>query len=285
MITAFALAIATIAADTTVPATKSQRLDINVFAGSVTVRTWNRDAVKVEGATGGRDQLEVEARVNTISIETSGRHGTANDADLVVTVPVGMPIDVSGVELDVVVENCRCAMHVETVQGDVRASGGEGSVQLSSVEGGVTVSAVNGNLRATSVNDDVSVRDVTGDVSVETVNGDVTLERIRSGNVEGSTVNGDITFDGEIRKGGSYGLTSHQGDITMVVPANLAATIRVNTFNGSFESDFAVTLSGQNGRNRRLTFALGAGGATIDLESFSGDIRLVKPGSRLDRKD
>jgi len=59
----------------------------------------------------------------------------------------------------------------------------------------------------------------------------------------------------------------------------------VNTFNGSFESDFAVTLSGQNGRNRRLTFALGGGGATIDLESFSGDIRLVKPGSRLDRKD
>ncbi|HTH05514.1 MAG TPA: DUF4097 family beta strand repeat-containing protein [Ilumatobacteraceae bacterium] len=285
MITAFALAIATIAADTTVPATKSQRLDINVFAGSVTVRTWNRDAVKVEGATSGRDQLDVEARVNTISIETSGRHGPANDADLVVTVPVGMPIDVSGVELDVVIENCRCAMHVETVQGDVRATGGEGSVQLSSVEGSVTVSTVNGNLRATSVNDDVSVRDVTGDVSVETVNGDVTLERIRSGNVEGSTVNGDITFDGEVRKGGSYGLTSHQGDITMVVPANLAATIRVNTFNGSFESDFAVTLSGQNGRNRRLTFALGAGGATIDLESFSGDIRLVKPGSRLDRKD
>jgi DUF4097 and DUF4098 domain-containing protein YvlB len=285
VITAFALAIATIAADTTVPATKRQRLDINVFAGSVTVRTWNRDAVKVEGATGGRDQLEVEARVNTISIETSGRHGTANDADLVVTVPVGMPIDVSGVELDVVIEGCRCAMHVETVQGDVTASGGEGAAQLSSVEGGVTVSGVNGNLNATSVNDDVSVREVTGNVNVETVNGDVTLERIRSGNVDAGTVNGDITFDGEIRKGGSYSLTSHQGDVLMVVPSTPAATIRVNTFNGSFESDFEVTLQGTGGHSRRLAFTLGGGGATIDLESFSGDIRLVKPGARSGRKN
>jgi hypothetical protein len=273
------------AADTTVPATKSQRLDVNVFAGSVTVRTWNRDAVKVEGATGRRDRLEVSTSGNSIDVETSGRYGPANAADVVVTVPVGMPIDVSGVELDVTIEGCRCAMHVETVQGSVVVSGGEGTVQLTSVEGSVTVTGVNGKLQANSVNDDVVVRDVTGDVTVETVNGDVRLERIRSGNVEASTVNGDIAFDGEIRKGGSYGLTSHQGDVLMVVPASPAATIRVNTFNGSFESDFPVTLQGPSGRSKRLTFTLGGGGATIDLESFSGDIRLVKPGSRTGNKD
>ena len=285
MITAFALALATIAADTTVPATKSQRLDINVFAGSVTVRAWNRDAVKVEGATGRRDQLEVDSRGSTVSIETSGRHGPASDADLVVTIPVGMPIDVSGVELDVTIEACRCSMHVETVQGSIVASGGEGAVRLTSVEGSVSVTGVNGKLQANSVNDDVVVRDVTGDVTVETVNGDVTLERIRSGSVEASTVNGDIGFDGEIRKGGSYALTSHQGDVHMVVPTSPAATIRVNTFNGSFESDFEVTLQGPSGRNRRLTFTLGGGGAMIDLESFSGDIRLLKSGARRDRND
>jgi DUF4097 and DUF4098 domain-containing protein YvlB len=279
VITAFALAFATLAADTTVPATKSQRLDVNVFAGSVTVRAWNRDQVKVEGATGRRDQLEVDTRGSTVSIETSGRHGPGS-ADLVVTVPVGMPIDVSGVELDVTIEGCRCAMHVETVQGSVVVSGGEGAAQLTSVEGSVKVTGVNGNLHANSVNDDVVVRDVTGDVTVETVNGDVTLSRIRSGNVDASTVNGDIAFDGEIRKGGSYALTSHQGDVLMVVPASPAATIRVNTFNGSFESDFPVTLQGPSGRSKRLTFTLGGGGATIDLESFSGDIRLARPGAR-----
>jgi len=280
VITALALAVAAIAADTTVPATKSQRLEVDVFAGSVTVRTWNRDAVKVEGATGRRDNLEVDSRGGVVSVETSGRYGVAGAADLVVTIPVGMAVEVSGVELDVTIEGCRCAMRVETVRGNVVASGGEGSATLTSVEGSVAVTGVNGKVQVNSVNDGITVRDVTGDVTAETVNGDVTLERIRGSSVEASTVNGDIAFDGEIRKGGSYGFTSHQGDVRVVVPANADATIRVNTFNGSFESDFPVTLQGPTGRSKRLSFTLGAGGAAIDLESFSGDIRLLKPGAR-----
>jgi DUF4097 and DUF4098 domain-containing protein YvlB len=284
VITTLALAIATIAADTTVPATKSQRLEIDVFAGSVTVRTWNRDAVKVEGATGRRDNLEVDSRSGVVSVETSGRYGPASAADLVVTMPAGMAVEVSGVELDVTIEGCRCAMRVETVQGNVVASGGEGSASLTSVEGSVSVTGVNGKVQVNSVNDDVTVRDVTGDVTAETVNGDVTLERIRGSSVEAGTVNGDITFDGEIRKGGSYGFASHQGDVRVVVPSNADATIRVNTFNGSFESDFPVTLQGPTGRSKRLSFTLGAGGSAIDLESFSGDIRLLKPGTRPDTK-
>lgn len=279
MITAIALALATFAADTTVPATKGQRLDINVFAGSVTVRTWNRDAVKVEGETGGRDRIAVRARPTTIDIETSAKYGPPGAADLVILVPVGMPVDISGVELEVVIENCRCATHVESVQGDVTVTGVEGAVSLQSVEGAVKLTGANGNVQAHSVNADVIVRDVTGDVSAETVNGDVVLDRIRGGNVSASTVNGDVSFDGEVRKGGSYSLTSHQGDVDFTLAPSASATVRVNTFNGSFESDFPVTLQGQAGRNKRLTFTLGGGGASVSLESFSGDIRLLKPGA------
>lgn len=285
MITALAFAVAAIAADTTVPATKSQRLEVDVFAGSVTVRSWNRDAVKVEGAAGRSDNLEVDSRGGVVSVETSGRYGPANAADLVVTIPTGMAVEVSGVGLDVTIEGCRCAMRVESVQGDVVANGGEGPATLTSVEGSVSVTGVNGKVQVNSVNDDVTVRDVTGDVTAESVNGDVTLERIRGSTVEASTVNGDITFDGEIRKGGSYGFTSHQGDVRVVVPSNADATIRVDTFNGSFESDFPVTLQGTTGRSKRLSFTLGAGGAAIDLESFSGDIRLLKPGARPGNKN
>jgi hypothetical protein len=280
VITAFALALAVFAADTTVPATKGQRLDVNVFAGSVTVRTWNRDAVKVEGEPGQRDRLEVESRGGSVSVRLAGRYGPGA-ADLVITMPAGMAIDVSGVELDVTVENCRCAAHVESVRGDVVVSGVQGATSLSSVEGDVKLTGGNGTVQANSVNADVAVRDVTGDVAAETVNGDVALERIRGGSVSGSTVNGDVTFDGEVRRGGSYSLTSHQGDVRFVLPPSAGATVRVNTFNGSFESDFPVTLQGQAGRNKRLTFTLGDGGASVSLESFSGDIRLLKPGSSL----
>jgi hypothetical protein len=280
VITAIARAVAAIAADTPVPVTKGQRLEVDVFAGSVTVRTWSRDAVKVEGEPGPRDQVEVNVHGSTVEVGTSGKRGPAGAVDLILTVPAGMPIDVSGVELDVNVQNCRCAVHVESVGGDVKVTGTQGTVSLSSVEGDVSLTGATGDVRASSVNADVSLGDVTGDVSAETVNGDVKLTRIRGGNVEASTVNGDMWYDGEIRPNGSYALTSHQGDVSMVVPPSVGATVRVNTFNGSFESDFPVTLQGQAGRSKRLTFTLGGGGAAITLESFSGEIRLLKPGAR-----
>ena len=279
MITAIALALATFAADTTVPATKSQRLHVDLFGGSVTVRAWNRDAVQVQGKSEKRDRLEVRTSGSAVSVEFSGPHGPAS-ADLVLTVPAGMAIDVNGVELDVTIENCRCAAHVETVNGDVTASGTVGTTELQSVEGDVKLTGATGNVQAHSVNSDVALSDVTGDVSAETVNGDVTLERVRGSNVSATTVNGDISFDGDIRTGGTYGFSSHSGDVTVVVPAAVKATVRVNTFNGSFESDFQLTLSGRAGRNQRMTFDLGGGGASISLESFNGEISLLKTGSR-----
>ncbi|HEX5633073.1 MAG TPA: DUF4097 family beta strand repeat-containing protein [Gemmatimonadales bacterium] len=280
MITAFVLAFATLqASDTTITVSKGQRLDAEIFAGSVTVKTWSRDAVQVTGDVGRKGRLEVESRGNTLSIETTGKYGPAGAADLVITVPAWMPVSVDGVYTDVTVDGCKCPVEVETVQGTVIVKGAEGVVSLQSVEGAVEVSGVTGNVSANSVNEGVTVRDVTGNVRVEAVNGDVELRNIRSGDVDASTVNGDVTFDGEIRGGGRYAFTSHQGDVTVTVPANASATIRVNTFNGEFESDFPVTLSGQAMR-KKLTFTIGGGSATVDLESFSGDIQLLRPGSR-----
>lgn len=66
--------------------------------------------------------------------------------------------------------------------------------------------------------------------------------------------------------------------MTVTMPENANATISVNTFNGSFESDYPVTLTGKNQR-RKFSFTLGNGSARVDLESFSGDIRLARPGS------
>ena len=62
------------------------------------------------------------------------------------------------------------------------------------------------------------------------------------------------------------------------MPANANATVSVNTFNGSFESDYPVTLTGKNQR-RKFSFTIGNGSARVDLESFGGDIRLARPGS------
>jgi hypothetical protein len=53
--------------------------------------------------------------------------------------------------------------------------------------------------------------------------------------------------------------------------------VSVSTFQGDFESAFPVTLTEHRGK--RFDFTLGGGSARLDLESFGGTIRLVRPGA------
>jgi hypothetical protein len=81
---------------------------------------------------------------------------------------------------------------------------------------------------------------------------------------------------GEVRGDGRYHLSSHDGDVTLTAPS-LDATITISTFEGEFTSDFPVTV---NATGRKLTFTLGAGRARVELESFDGEVALLRGGAR-----
>jgi DUF4097 and DUF4098 domain-containing protein YvlB len=145
-------------------------------------------------------------------------------------------------------------------------------MRLSSVEGDIIVDGANGRVQINGVDGDISVSNVVGDVAVETIDGDLTLENIDAANVDASTVDGDILYRGTVKDGGRYRFTSHDGDVILAIPAGINATVSVATFDGDFESDFAVQLDKTEGR--RFRFVLGSGSATVELESFDGAIRL-----------
>lgn len=59
--------------------------------------------------------------------------------------------------------------------------------------------------------------------------------------------------------------------------------MRIETFSGSVDSDFPVTLQPNTdgrGSNRRMEFKIGNGRARIVAESFSGTIKLERGDGR-----
>src|SRR4029453_14058958 len=89
-----------------------------------------------------------------------------------------------------------------------------------------------------------------------------------------STVNGDITFNGSMKDGGSYRLTTHGGDLRVGLGGAPNATVFVRTFQGDFSSDFPIQLpEGQSARegSKRFNFTLGSGSARTELQTFTGD--------------
>jgi hypothetical protein len=147
------------------------------------------------------------------------------------------------------------------------------------VEGTITVDKAAGKLQATTINEGIRLTNVSGDVTAETTNGDILIENAQTTSLDASTVNGDLTFNGTMRDGGAYRLTTHGGDIRLGLGGAPNATVFVRTFQGDFTADFPIQLpEGQSARegSKRFNFTIGSGSARIELQSFNGDIIVAR---------
>jgi len=263
--------------DTTVAVQRGQRLEISAQTGEIVVRTWARNAVRIQATGENLARIGIDQSASVVSIRGAASRGAPGSVSFELSVPAWMSLRLSGVNTGMRVTGTDAPVTVETLNGDVEVTGGNGLVSLRSVQGAVTLIGAKGKLDVNSVNSEVRVRDVSGELQAETVNGDIRLEKVQSDNVEASTVNGDVAYDGTIRASGRYRFATHNGDVTVTVAEGTSAVVSVATFQGDFESSFPVTLTERHGK--RFEFTLGGGSARIDLESFGGTIRLVRPGA------
>jgi DUF4097 and DUF4098 domain-containing protein YvlB len=265
--------------DTTVAVQRNARLEVNNYGGEIIVRTWNQSSVRVRASHSSRSRVEVSTSASAVLVKTAGRRGPPSIVDLELTVPTWMAMSLGGVYTDVRVENAGGAVSAESVQGDIQITGGTGNVRVKAVEGNVSLARTRGRIEVNAVEGDVTLTDGGGDVMIETVDGDIYLVRVDATNLEVNTVDGDIVYEGAVKSGGTYRLGTHDGDITVVVPPNANLSGWFSSFDGEFDASFAVDTV-RTGRHRwRFTIGRGgAAGATLELETFDGDIRLRRPG-------
>ena len=265
--------------DQTVDVAKGTRLVVSNNAGEVVVRSWDRDQVRVQATHPERVSVDVATTDNTLRVRARSARGPSTLVDYTFTVPRWMPVNLSGTYLESTIEGTTAEVTVESVHGNIRVVGGSGNVNLRSVEGVITVEKATGKLQATTINEGIRLTNISGDVSAETTNGDIVIENAETTSLDVSTVNGDVTFNGSMRDGGAYRLTTHGGDLRVGLGGAPNATVFVRTFQGDFTADFPIQLpEGQNARegSKRFNFTIGSGSARIELQSFNGDIIVAR---------
>ncbi len=263
-------------ADTVIAVEAGTRLDVNSQRGEVVIRSWDRDAVRMRADLSSRQRLDVVRSGGVLRIRPQRNSGGPAEADLRIDVPRWMDLAVEGTQVDVSIAGAGGEVTVVTVGGDVDVEGGVGLVTLRSVQGEITLRNARGRIEAIGVNEDIELSGIDGEIRTETINGSLEILDARSGSVRALSMNGDIDYDGTIEDGGRYVFTTHNGDVRVTVPASANATVTVATHQGEFESEFPVRMTGTR-QDRRFTFTLGAGTARIELESFNGEIHLVRP--------
>ncbi len=265
--------------DTTIAVRSGARFELSSVSGSVKIQTWGRPQIRVVAQTDGA-RVDLDASASGVSVRTEPRRGEG-DVDFTITVPANTPLEVHAISADVTASDVCGEASLGSISGGVTLRCGNGDVQVESVSGDVQASDVRGHLEISSTSGDVQVRGVRGDVSARSVSGDVTLERVDGQDVRAETVSGDIGFSGPIHDGGRYGFHSHSGDVTVRPDGDLSASISISTFSGDVESDWPMTINPGGGpvRPREWEFTIGAGGAKLNLESFSGTIYLRRGGA------
>ncbi len=261
--------------DTVLTLSRNGTVEIELQSGEIIVSGTSGNQVRVRGAS-ERGQLRVDASPSHIEIGMRPPHGRRYEAHVEVSVPEGTRLMVSGHSADVSIRGVRGEVDVVTMNGDVVIEDASTRVKFESVSGDIRLSRIQGNLRGEAVSGDVELIDATGEVDLETVSGDLTLQNVRSRSVRVETMNGEVEFEGPTQSGGRYDFSSHSGDVRLVLPGALGAMIAVETFSGSIDSDFPITIEPGQRHGKQFEFRVGDGSARIDASSFSGGIYIQR---------
>jgi DUF4097 and DUF4098 domain-containing protein YvlB len=271
--------------DTTFSVAQGARLQVENQGGDITIRGWDRNQIRVQAVHSRRTRVEIRNSGAVVVLEAGAERGPANMVDYVVTVPAWMTLSLEGMYSTIDVSGVRGAVTAETLEGDITVKGPAENVKLESVQGRLVVEGIRGPTTLNTVSESIEASDIQGDIIATSVSGSITLRRIGSKVVEAETVSGPIILDGRVVDGGRYALLSHSGELLVTMPEGANATISTATGSGDVRATFPLPQSERPSR-RRQNFRFGSGSATLELESFSGSIRLYRPSemeARLDR--
>lgn len=264
--------------DTTVTMDRGGSLNLSVYSGHVNVTGVPGSQMRVKGVV-DRGEMRFDAHSGSVrmQVEPDGRRG--GSAELDITVPIGTRVQIEGYSAPYTVKGVKGEVKLESMSGNVEVSDAVGRTQIETVSGWIKADQIDGDLRAESVSGRLDISNVTGDIEAASVSGHAWISGAKSRAVKAETVSSSVSYSGTIDPSGTYSFKSNSGRITLAVPADIGATVSLETFSGNVDSDFPVTMgAGTNslGRDSKFEFKIGSGRARITLESFSGNIRIQR---------
>lgn len=267
-------------------ATPTARISISNIAGTVNVVAWDRNEVQVGGRlgdgakplaiTGGNDDLEIK-------VEPQGGSGLFNwggdsrmaPTTLELRVPKAASLDVSVISAPLVIDGMDGgSIEVNTVSGKARINARTPSLKVDSVSGGIEQAGHAKQAELQTVSGEILAPALGSSVELQTISGRIQASGGPWQKLTLSTVSGDVQLTGGLASGGTIGIDSMSGDVQLQLPANTSGNLHASSFSGDLRSDFGTPTKPEHGPGSSLDVRLGDGHGKINVETFSGDLRV-----------
>jgi DUF4097 and DUF4098 domain-containing protein YvlB len=267
--------------DETRPAARNGVVEIENFAGSITVVGWDQAEVRVQGtiAAGAELNFDVDGERTRIEVEPEDGAGRKDygESAIEVHVPAGSSVEIEGVNAAIDVSGVSGSVEAETVNGAIKHRGSAGEVSLESVNGDLDVSGTAGRIHAEVVNGTVTIEESSGQLEASAVNGKVFITGGPFSSVSLESVAGNVVFDADLEATARLDAESVSGGVEIFVRSGFKADYDIETFSGEIENELgAGTIErAEFLPSKELHFSTGGGGR-VRVETLSGTIAIRK---------
>jgi hypothetical protein len=218
------------------PLAASGEVTLSNVNGTVTIRTWDRNEVRIQSEKRAKTREELDLIELVIDAQPSR-----------LAIKAILPKRPGGWFGG---SNVRGAVTFTlTVPATARLR------DIGTTNGAIDIADVRGSVNAHSVNGRITARGLAGDTTLETVNGAIAADfapLVAGQKISTRTVNGSSTVS---------------------LPKAASFSFRANTVNGSIDCAFPLTIEGSVKRNR-VHGTVGSGAASFEAETVNGSIRV-----------
>ncbi|MCZ6727167.1 MAG: DUF4097 family beta strand repeat-containing protein [Acidobacteria bacterium] len=258
-------------------------VSVEAILGSIRIVGWDRNEVHITGTLGsGIKDLQITGDEDEVDIEVEyhehHRKLLDGEANLEIFVPTGSDVEIETVKGTIDIENVNGDLELQTIHGGITVIGPASLVEADTVSGDIRISGSNTDVEANSVGGSVIVIGASGDIEISTMNGAIEVDTARADSVALESMSGPIEFRGDLAAGGDLSVEAYSSHVVLVLPSTVSATFDIETQTGNIDNEFGPKPQRVDGfmPGKTLEFSLGDGSADISVESFCGNVKLVR---------
>ena len=250
--------------------TREPRVSVNNLKGHVLVRGWDKAQVHVVYSVDS-PRVEVDSEIlpdtgpaDKIRFYThlldSNLPSSQQGADYTLDVPLG------------------ASLEIRNPQGKIVVEGMQADASIQSVGGAISIRDYSGHLSVRSIAGDIDIVRPSGSAEVVSITGNLHFVSPSTTRLHGSTTSGSITYEGDLADRGDYILSTYSGDLDVICPSGASYELSARTQKGKVTNSMAMSHRREPASSRDHANSLlgthNAGRATLELTSFSGNIRI-----------
>jgi DUF4097 and DUF4098 domain-containing protein YvlB len=181
------------------------------------------------------------------------------------------PVNVQAASGTIRVETIDRDAQLKTASGSISANNVGDDVRISSASGSVSVSNTKGDVRVNALSGTIQVERPGGRVEADTASGGVDIQGA-SNDVKAHAASGRISVQGNPGANSYWELKTVSGSVLLKVPAAANFHLSAQAVSGEIRTDIPIMVEEQG--KRLLRARMGSGGARVDVQTVSGEIRV-----------